>query len=85
MLPQSQVLFQVVGLDLVEDSRLSVCVLIQLTEKYDKARCVGLDQGGWVDDRRRMEASSDNAGGESPSQEGAQHHDVGDLLGSVVR
>ena len=37
MLPQSQVLFQVVGLHLVEDSRLSVCVLIQLTEKYDKA------------------------------------------------
>ena len=42
------------------------------------------DQGGWVDDRRRVEASSDNAGGESPPQEGAQHHDGGDLLESAV-
>ena len=41
------------------------------------------DQGGWVDDRRRVEASSDNAGGESPPQEGAQHHGGGDLLESA--
>ena len=32
-----------------------------------------------------MEASSDNAGGESPPQEGAQHHDGGDLLESTVK
>ena len=41
------------------------------------------DQGGRVDDRWRVKASSDNAGGESPPQEGAQHHDGGNLLGSA--
>ena len=42
------------------------------------------DQRGWVDDRRRVEASSEDAGGESLPQEGAQHHDGGDLLESAV-
>ena len=41
------------------------------------------DQRGWVDDRRRVKASSDDAGGQSLPQDGAQHHDGGDLLGSA--
>ena len=45
MLPQSQVFFQVVGLDLVEDFELYTCVTTQITEKYGKAQCDCLDPG----------------------------------------